>query len=281
MKKLIYFLLLLISVSAEAQQTDTTKKISIADTLKKDLLTAPDTVPHLRSKSWTLIPPAVLVGYGITSFYAKPLRRLDRYIYKEANEHDIITTSHLENYFQYAPVALTYGLNLVGVHGKNTFVDRTFIYLLSQGMLQLTTFTVKRSTHRLRPNGANRYSFPSGHTANAFAGAEFMAQELSGKSEWYGALGYAFATTTGIFRIYHQDHWFSDVIAGAGCGILATKGAYLLYPVIRNRLTRAGRQKEKNRDIPPELQKKKQPKNTLLLPTYQGGTVGLSFAMEL
>ncbi|MCJ8208506.1 phosphatase PAP2 family protein [Mucilaginibacter sp. RS28] len=267
-------------MNANAQQADTTKK-DIVDTLKKDLLTAPDTVPHLKTKKWTLIPPAVMIGYGVTSFYAPALRRADRYIYREAKEHNPRLSYHFENYIQYAPVILTYGLNLVGVHGKNTFIDRTFSYVLSQAMLELTTFSVKRFTHRTRPDGSDRYSFPSGHTGNAFAGAEFMSQELSGVSPVYGVIGYTFATATGVMRIYHEDHWLSDVIAGAGCGILATKGAYLLYPIIRNHLTKGGREKEKNKDIPQELQKKKEQKSTILLPSYSGGVLGMHFAMQL
>ncbi|GAB2686049.1 phosphatase PAP2 family protein [Mucilaginibacter koreensis] len=257
---------------------DTTRK-NIIDTLKKDLLTAPDTVQHLRSKALSLVPPAALVGYGVASFYIRPMRRFDRYVYREANEHDLAPRFHAEDYFQYAPVVLTYGLNLVGVHGKNTFVDRTLIYVMAQGMMNLALFSLKHATHRLRPNGADRLSFPSGHTSNAFANAEFMAQELSGNSPLYGVAGYTLATTTGILRIYHQNHWFSDVVAGAGFGILATKGAYLLYPYIRNSLFGGNKKAEKNRNLPPELQKKKS-SSSLLLPTFQEGAFALQFSMQ-
>lgn len=267
-------------VSLRCVAQNDTSKVNVADTLKKDLTTVPDTVPHLKTRKWTLIPPAVMIGYGISSFYLKPQRRLDRYVYNEAYQHDIVTNSHLENYFQYAPVVLTYGLNLVGVHGKNTFLDRTILLGLSEAMSSLFVFSVKHATHRTRPNGADRYSFPSGHTANAFAEAEFMSQELSGKSAWYGVIGYGFATTTGIFRIYHQDHWLSDVVAGAGVGILATKTAYLVYPYLRNHLTKKSRREEHNKDVPEEL--KKQPKtSSILMPSYQNGAAGLSFSMEL
>lgn len=280
MKNILYLFLCLIVFKAHAQNSaDTTKKVKVVDTLKKDLLTAPDTVRHLHSKGWALVPPAVMVGYGATSFFVHPLRQLDHSIYNEAKNHNFVPDYHTENFIQYTPVVLVYGLNLVGVHGKNTFVDRTLIYVLSQGMLELTVFSLKHATHRLRPNGADHYSFPSGHTANAFAGAEFMSQELSGKSVLYGVLGYTFATTTGVFRIYHQDHWFSDVVAGAGFGILATKGAYLLYPYIRNSLTKKGRDAEKNKDVP-DL-KEKPRRNTLLLPSFQDGALGLQFAMSL
>ncbi|QQL48901.1 phosphatase PAP2 family protein [Mucilaginibacter ginkgonis] len=260
-------------------QVDTAKK-NIADTIKKDLTTAPDTVKHLHSKGWTFIPPAVMLAYGASSFAIEPLRRLDRSIYQQANDHNFVVRSHIEDYFQYAPVVLTYGLNLVGIHGKNTFLDRTLLFVLSEGIASGTAFIVKHASHRLRPNNADYYSFPSGHTTNAFAEAEFMSQELGAKSWVYSAVGYGFATTTGIFRIYHQDHWFSDVVAGAGLGILSTKAAYLIYPYLRNHLTKAGREKERNKDLPNEL--KKQPKtSSILVPSYRDGNLGLSFSMQL
>jgi membrane-associated phospholipid phosphatase len=292
-KKTVYIIFCLIAFKAGAQQVpadtskkvqqapaDTGKKVSVIDTLKKDILTAPDTVQHLRSKTASLIPPAVLVAYGGLSFAIHPLRRFDRWIYKEANEHNFSTKSHYEDYFQYAPVVLVYATNLVGVHGKNTFIDRTLIYVLAQGMMNLSVISIKNLSNRLRPNGSDDKSFPSGHSSNSFLGAEFMAQELNGKSVYFGIVGYTFAATTGVFRIYHQNHWFSDVVAGAGFGILSAKAAYLIYPHIRNRLFKEGREKEKNKDVPPELRKKESGRSSILLPSYQNGVVGLQFAME-
>ncbi len=282
MKNLFYILLLFIAFNAKAQVEDTTKKKNIPDTLKKDLFTAPDTVRHLHSKTRSLIPPAILIGYGVSTFYVHPLRRIDYYAYDQANKHDFVPTSHIENVIQYAPPVLVYGLNLIGVHGKNTFIDRTLIYLLAQGMLEATVFGLKHATHRERPNGADDYSFPSGHTANSFAGAEFMAQELSGNSVYYGYLGYALATTTGVFRIYHQDHWLSDVIAGAGFGILSTKAAYLLYPYIRNSITDPKKEEDRhNKDVPVELRKNKPTRSAMLLPSLQQGALGVQFSMQL
>ena len=279
MKNAIYIILCLTFFKAEAQVNDTTKKVNIADTLKKDLFTAPDTVKHLRSKAWALMPPAVLVAYGASNFFFHPVRRLDISINNDIMEDAPNFKHHPENFFQYTPVALVYGLNLVGIHGKNTFIDRTLIFAMAEGMMSLTTFGLKKTTHRLRPDGSNYYSFPSGHTANAFLGAEFMAQELGDKSIGYSVVGYGFATATGILRMYNRDHWFSDVVAGAGFGILSTKAAYLLYPYIRNRLFKVGREKEENRDVPEEL--KKLPKSSsIVMPSYNDGVVGLHFAMQ-
>jgi hypothetical protein len=275
--KNIICLLLCVTALKVSAQTDTAAKKNIADTLKKDLFTAPDTVKHLHSSVGALLPPAILVAYGASNFFIKPVRQFDRWIYGEADEHNVAPVSHVENFFQYTPMVAVYALNLVGVHGKNTFIDRTIILVMSQGMLNLSLYTLKHSTHRLRPNNSDQLSFPSGHTGNAFAGAEFMAQELGEVSPYYSVVGYAFATTTGVFRIFHQDHWFSDVVAGAGIGILSTKAAYLLYPYVRNRLFKAGREKEKNKDVP-DLKRKQS--SSILLPTYQDGALGLQFSAQ-
>jgi len=257
MKRLLLVVCCIISFKANAQ--------NLGDTIKKDLLTAPDTVKHLHSKAWALIPPAILISYGVLSFEVNPIRRFDYYINGEIARSDPDFHTKAESYFQFAPVAIVYGLNLVGDEGKNRFIDRTALLGLSGGILGITATITKYSTHRLRPNHEDYLSFPSGHTSTAFAGAEFLAQEYSGKSVWYGVVGYTIAATTGVFRLYNRDHWFSDVVAGAGFGILSTKAAYLVYPYIRNKLTH----KDKNG------------KSTLIMPSYQNGAVGLAFAKEL
>ena len=97
---------------------------------------------------------------------------------------------------------------------------------MSNILLTTTVFSVKKLTRQLRPDGSGYTSFPSGHTAEAFASAEFMRQEYKDVSPWYGIAGYAVATTTGILRLYNNKHWVRDVVAGAGFGILSTKLAY-------------------------------------------------------
>ena len=76
------------------------------------------------------------------------------------------------------------------------------------------------------------YSFPSGHTATAFMGAEFLYQEYKDISPWIGYSGYLIAATTGYLRIYNNRHYLNDVVAGACIGIISTKFAYWLYPKV-------------------------------------------------
>ena len=254
-----------ISFSANAQIITDTAKKNIGDTIKKDLFTAPDTVKKLHSNPLSLIPPGVAILYGVSSFVFHPVRRVDYYIYGRIERSAPNFNTNAESYFLVTPVVMVYGLDLIGVEGKNTFIDRTALLGLSGGFLALTEFTTKYTTHRLRPNKTDYLSFPSGHTGLAFMGAEFLAQEYSEKSPVYTIIGYTAAVTTGVFRMYNRDHWFSDVVAGAGFGILSTKAAYLIYPYLRNKLTH----------------KDKYGRSTMVMPTYQNGAPGLSFAMQL
>jgi len=262
-KNIVLTLLCLITLVASAQITDTTRKTK-ADTIKNDIASVPDTVKHLHSKGWTWIPPAVLVGYGFSSFVIQPVRNVDYYFKMRVARSDPNYNSKIADYFQLAPAVMVYGLNLIGVQGKNRFIDRTALLALSGGILTVAD-GFKFVMHRKRPYGNDVLSFPSGHTGAAFLTAEFLAQEYSGKSIWYGVVGYTFAATTGILRVYGRDHWFSDCVAGAGFGILSTKAAYLVYPYIRNALTHKG----------------KHGRTSMIMPGYYNGTPGISFAMQL
>lgn len=64
-------------------------------------------------------------------------------------------------------------------------------------------------------------SFPSGHTTLAFAVATSFAREIKGS--WDDAALYSLATLTAYARLHDDRHWMSDVVFGAGVGILSTR----------------------------------------------------------
>lgn len=68
----------------------------------------------------------------------------------------------------------------------------------------------------------DRQSFPSGHTATAFAAASAVtgeARRMWPKSVWVVAPAmYGGATLVGLSRMYHNRHWASDVVLGAAVG---------------------------------------------------------------
>jgi len=77
---------------------------------------------------------------------------------------------------------------------------------------------LKFSTQRERPDGSNKYSFPSGHAADTFAFATALERHLG----WKGAVpAYIFASYVAISRLPDNRHWLSDVVFGSSVGIIA------------------------------------------------------------
>lgn len=207
----------------------------------------------------SFIVPAVLVSYGLLSLGNNAIRTLDFSTKAEIQEDHPLFAHHLDNFTQYAPMVAVYGLNLAGIKGKHGIIDQTALYILSFGIMGVSTTAIKHLADRPRPDGSNNYSFPSGHTANAFAAAEFLNQEYRDVSPWIGYAGYTVATATGALRLYNNKHWLSDVVAGAGIGIASTKLAYLIYPHLR------------------KLVIGKQSMHYSMVPTYQQKAAGIAF----
>ena len=179
--------------------------------------------------------PAVLIGYGVIGIESDGIKGMNSEIRDELTENidDKIT---IDDFSQYAPAVSVYALNFAGIKGKNNFRDRTTIIATSYLIVGGTVMGLKSLTGIERPDGSSRNSFPSGHTATAFAGAEFLWQEYKDTSIWYGISGYLVASGTGLFRMYNDRHWFTDVMAGAGIGILSTKIAYWVNPFIQKKI---------------------------------------------
>lgn len=182
-------------------------------------------------KPLQLIVPGTLIGIGIIGLESDWLKFQNREIRDELREN-IDHRLTIDDFTQYAPMAATYGLNLCGIKGKHGYGDLTIILGTAYALMGTTVYAMKNITKVERPDGSARNSFPSGHTATAFMGAELLRREYWDVSPWIGVAGYAVATGTGFFRMYNNRHWLTDVIAGAGIGILSVQAAYWLYPII-------------------------------------------------
>ena len=189
----------------------------------------------------TLIIPVSLITYGVSSQMSEDLKEFDTGIKTEVREDSDFHTP-FDNYLQYVPGLSVFALNAMGIKGKHDFKDRTLTYILSTVFTGITVQSIKAITKVRRPDGFGTNAFPSGHTATAFAGAEFLHQEYKDVSAWYGIAGYTAATATGILRMYNNKHWLRDVVAGAGFGILSTELAYKLEPIIARKLFHKKRQ---------------------------------------
>lgn len=81
------------------------------------------------------------------------------------------------------------------------------------------TYMLKYSVQKPRPNGANKLSFPSGHTASAFSGASYLQMRYGWK---IGVPAYLTAAFVGYSRVYSNNHDIYDVTAGAALATLCS-----------------------------------------------------------
>ena len=81
-----------------------------------------------------------------------------------------------------------------------------------------TAEVLKASVHSMRPDGSDNKSFPSGHTAVAFAAVRFMDKRYGEQMTPYTPWLYAAAGMTGVARVEANKHHWRDVLAGGALG---------------------------------------------------------------
>ena len=248
--KIVFMVLMSCLVTCKAIAQDDSLKYS---SVKIETL---DNTHNIKLKH--LIAPTVCLGVGILSIGSDWLKNQNLDINEELRE-GIDSKFSIDDYSQYMPALSVYGLNLCGIKGVHDFKDRTMILAMSWLTMSVVAGIMKHTIREMRPDGTTHNSFPSGHTATAFMGAEFLYQEYKNVSPWIGVAGYAVAAGTGFFRMYNNRHWLNDILAGAGIGILSTKLSYWLYPKIF-----------KNADC----RKKKSSLQFVAMPYYNGNGAG-------
>ena len=137
-----------------------------------------------------------------------------------------------DNYTQYVPAAVMFGMKAFGVQGRSDWGRMIASDAMSAVIMASVVQSMKHTTNVMRPDGSDNHSFPSGHTAMAFMTATMLTKEYGHISPWIGLGAYTFATSTGLMRIANNKHWLSDVLTGAGIGIISTEVGYYLADLI-------------------------------------------------
>ena len=191
-------------------------------------------------KAGELILPMSLIGAGALGF-VEPIREMCVDFQGNVNNwRGNCPTTIVDDYLQYVPLASVYGLSLFGADAKHNYVDRTLEVGVSCAALVGIVGGAKFLIQKERPDGSDFNSFPSGHSAKVFMGAELVRIEYGEEHPWLAVGAYTIATATGALRVYNNHHWVSDVIAGAGVGILSARIGYWLLPYtkrVMHRLT--------------------------------------------
>lgn len=183
------------------------------------------------------ILPATLLTLAVLGTEKIDVLETDEALREEMQEHVRIHTS-IDDQLRHVPAYASIGLSLLGVKGRHNTLNQALLFGLTYTINNALTSNLKQLTHVTRPQGNSFDSFPSQHTSAAFSAATLLHKEYGGRSVWYSVGGYTVATVTGGLRIAKDNHWLSDVMAGAGIGMLSTELAYWVYPWLHRQLLR-------------------------------------------
>ena len=139
----------------------------------------------------------------------------------------------IDDYTQFFGPAMVVGLKLGGYEGRSDWPRLLASSFMSYGIMAGLVNGIKYTAKEMRPDGSSANSWPSGHTATAFVGASLLHKEYGlTRSPWWSVAGYGVATATGVMRVLNNRHWISDVMSGAGIGIMSTELGYALCDLL-------------------------------------------------
>lgn len=185
-----------------------------------------------QEKKFKWIVPATLIITGtalILDTDADEFFLSNYEIREERNENFLNFSNHADDYLQYAPAAAALIMSVSGVEGKHTFSNQISLLIKSELLMTGMVYSLKYTIGEARPDTGQKNSFPSGHTAQAFTAATFLSKEYGHKSVWISIGAYTVASTVGVFRMLNNRHWVSDVLVGAGIGIISTEIVYFTH----------------------------------------------------
>jgi len=137
--------------------------------------------------------------------------------------------THIDDYTQTVPMFELYLADLYYSKSKNEVFQQTKNLVCSQILTGIIVTALKGITNVTRPDGTP-HSFPSGHTSYAFTGATALYLEYKDSNRLIAYSGFGFSTATGMLRVINNRHWVSDVLVGAGIGMLTTKLTWYVNP---------------------------------------------------
>lgn len=192
--------------------------------------------PGVKPYEWQDDVSFVGVPIFLAGIIAKSEKKAFRQDYKNPHANTRLIThfkTEIDNYTQYFGPTMVLGLKLAGVEGRSTWPRLLASTAMSYGIMAAFVNGIKYTAKEMRPDGSTANSWPSGHTATSFVGATLLHHEYGmTRSPWYSIAGFGVATATGIMRVLNNRHWVSDVMSGAGIGIMSTELAYALSDII-------------------------------------------------
>lgn len=180
-----------------------------------------------------IIVPTTFLVYGCLKPVIPGIENLDEQIWENIQTRYPEFNTTVDDYLQWAPSASIYVMDAFKVKTKHRFAEHL---ILDAGSIIITGgagFVMRKISGNIDEYNTYGTWFPSGHTANAFRGAEIVFQELKDNHRVLSYSGYLVASVVGALRIYNKQHLLSEVLAGAGLGMLSTKLTYLIFDKVK------------------------------------------------
>lgn len=175
----------------------------------------------------TYLIPITFIGAGVLLTYSQFEQDLQLNL-RNSVGHDF--DFPIDEFTPYVPIAEMYIADMAKIESKNHWFDQTKYLFISNVITSVITQGLKRVIVKTRPNGLP-HSMPSGHTAVAFVNATVLFNEFQHTAPVLAYSGYAFAATTGTFRMLNNQHYLSDVLVSAGLAMVVTKLVYHFEPL--------------------------------------------------
>ena len=169
--------------------------------------------------------PAVLISYGVSTINGHGF-------YSSYQARDDIQRafpgfhSTVDDYLPYVPYAAL-GVGLLPGHSLRDDALNLALVITKAEILALGLTNGLKVVTNIDGPGGKPQRFPSSHATQAFLAATIVNVELRGQSHWYGIGAYTIAGSVAVLRMFNNKHWESDVVAGAGFGILSAHVAFL------------------------------------------------------
>lgn len=180
-------------------------------------------------KPGSLIVPGTFLVYSALKPAVTGIQTLDNTIMADMKKNHPNFHTDAADYLMWVPSASIYTMDAFKIKTKHSFKEHL---LIDAGSIVITGgigYVMRQISSHMEVYNSQNTEFPSGHTANAFRGAEIIHQELKDSHKILSYSGYLVATTVGVLRIYTQQHLLTEVLAGAGLGILSTKLTYWVF----------------------------------------------------
>jgi membrane-associated phospholipid phosphatase len=163
----------------------------------------------------SFIIPGVLLTTGIFLNHEDRKRDVNTFIRGNLGE----TSTSLDDYLLHIPLATIILADLINHEDRTLLKTHLSQFLLTELVTLSGTYILKWTVNARRPLGGPR-SFPSAHTAYAFAGSTYVFHILKDDHPFWAHMSFIPAIATGMLRISNNRHWSSDVLFGAGLGML-------------------------------------------------------------